>query len=266
MSQEDRVMRQLGETAIGLTWHIPLDARLSFNRHLGRTLMGQLAGLHNAGRIAAVLPFRHRRLEPAGGGAGSRWSGYWLLVLAEGAEPDAIWKAVERAAASNPDAERRFLRRAEILRPQPGLEMYFPRVGGLRREPRWHWLEYAVSRPDKRAEYCRDQYLFSARVIQRFYDVDAVTRCIGLEHVRYLRNGGTLPTWDVVHITGFAPTRLPQIGWTLWRSKPYFDSIAHEIGRTSALHVVRSWRAVRVKYQTLGFQDRSHTLWPVNDG
>jgi hypothetical protein len=102
--------------------------------------------------------------------------------------------------------------------------------------------------------------------MHRFYDIGAVTRWIGLEHVRYLRNGGTLPTWDVVHVTGFPPTRLPQIGWTLWRSKPYFDSIAHEMGRQSALHVVRSWRAARVKYQTLGFQDRSRTLWPFDDG
>ena len=44
---------------------------------------------------------------------------------------------------------------------------------------------------------------FSARVMQRFYDNGAVTPCIGLEHVRYLRIGGTLPTWDVVHVTGF---------------------------------------------------------------
>jgi hypothetical protein len=163
------------------------------------------------------------------------------------------------------EADWAVLLRAEVLRPQPGIDMYYPRVGGLRREPRWHWLEYVSSHPDMRLDYYRDQYRFSAKVIRRFYEVGAVARCIGFEHIRYLRNHDNLPRWDVVHITGFALARLPQIGWTLRRSKPYFDSIAREVGRRSAVEVVRSWRTARLKYQTLAFQDRVRTMHPIGD-
>lgn len=136
--------------AIGLTWYAPPGTRTSLDNRLVRALVGCLAELHRARQVVAVMPFRHRRLQPLGGGAGSGWTDYWLVVLADGVEPDGIWNALERATAMKLEADWAVLLRAEVLRPQPGIDMYYPRVGGLRREPRWHWLEYASSRPDMR--------------------------------------------------------------------------------------------------------------------
>lgn len=205
-----------------------------------------------------MLSFRHRSLSAPGAG-GVSWNRYWILVPGAGTEPDEIWAAVDRFAEMVSNGQAQYLVRAEILRPQPGLDMWYPR-GGVRREPRWHWIEYAASRPDARNDYYRDQYVFSAPVIGRFYETGAISRIIGFERQQLLRTEEGMPEWDVVHITGFSPAHLPQIGWTLWRSMPYFDTLAHKIGHSSALDVVRSWDDLRVKYQGIARQERSYTL------
>jgi hypothetical protein len=225
--------------------------------------MPHLTALQDAMRIAAMLPFHHRPLKVPGEGSGNAWTDYWVIVLGPHVDPDEIWHSIE-GLVQGEDMQGRLLR-AEILRPQPNIDMYYPRIGGLRCEPRCHWIEYVVSRPERREEYYRDQYLFSGPVIRRFYDTNAIGRCIGFECVRFLKNDGTLPEWDLIHITGFKPVRLVQIVWNLWRSMPIFNSRARKVGHKSAFEVLRSWEAQRVKYQRLAVQDRSYTLQPVPD-
>lgn len=208
--------------AIGVTWSIPRDRR-RFYKGTANRLMACLTDLHEAKKLAAVMPLRHGPLSAPGGGGGS-WTGYWVLVLVEGVDPDEMWSVIERAIATMPRSESQLLPRAEVLRPQPGFDLYYPLKGGLRREPRWHWIEYAVSHPEARDEYYQDQYLFSAPFIQRFYESGLVMRFMGFESVRHLRNERAFPGWDVLHITGLNPARLPQIVWILWRMKPSFDN------------------------------------------
>ena len=237
--------------AIGITWSIPRDRR-RFYKGTANRLMACLTDLHAAKKLAAVMPLRHRPLSAHGEG-GSSWTGYWVLVLAEGVDPDEIWSVTERALATMSSSESQLLVRAEVLRPQPGFDLYYPhypRKRGLRREPRWHWIEYAVSRPEARDEYYRDQYLFSAAVIRRFYDSGVVRRIMGFESIRHLRNEGARPVWDVVHITGFNVARLPQIGWILWRMKPDFDAMAQKVGHKTAFDVVHSWCVFRPMLNT----------------
>lgn len=254
--------RQAERWAIGLTWCVPSNQR-AFGEDQGQQWMSFLTPLHAAGKIATVMPFRHRLTRTLGRVAAI--SEYWLIVLARGVEPDDIWSAAHGALDRASNAKHRLLARAEVMRPQPGIEMYYTMVGGLRAEPRWHWIEYAVSRPSGRDEYYRDQYVFSAAVIRRFYERGAVARCVGFETLRYLRNDGTLPNWDVVHITGFSPMRLAQIAWTLFRLMAELDAIARRVGHSSAVDVLRSWDALRQKYQGLAAQDFSRTLQWIRD-
>jgi hypothetical protein len=249
--------------AIGVTWYIPSNHRRQFRKEVERMLLPHLITLHGAQQIVAVLPFHHRPLKVREESSDNSWTDYWVIVLAERVDPNEVWHSIEssaRAAASLQDK----LVRAEALRPQPTLDMYYPRIDGIAREPTWHWIEYVVSRPESRDAYYRDQYTFSGPVIRRFYEANAVRRCIGFECVRLLENNGALPEWDVVHITGFTPMRLVQIMWDLWRFIPVFNKIAREIGYASALAVLRSWDVKRVKYQRLAVQDRSYTLQPVH--
>ena len=251
--------------ALGVTWHIPRSHRHQFRKGVERKLMPHLTALHEAMRVAAVLPFHHRPVEVRGEGGRIPWTDYWVIVLAARVDPDEIWHSIESSVRAAAEGTQGGLLRAEVLRPQPNIDMYYPRIGGLRREPKWHWIEYVVSRPETRGEYYRDQYTFSGPVIRRFYEANAVSRCIGFESLRFLENDGILPEWDVVHITGFTPVRIVQIVWDLWRFMPVFNYIAREIGYTSALAVFRSWDVKRVKYQRLAAQDTSYTLQPIHD-
>jgi hypothetical protein len=252
--------------AIGVTWYISGEHRRQFRKGVKNELMPHLSAHHDASRIAALLPFRHRPVKVRGEDSGNAWTDYWVIVLAPRVDPDGIWHEIEVSVQAAAEGIQGRLLRAEILRPQPNIDMYYPRIGGLQREPRWHWIEYVVSRPETREEYYRDQYLFSGPVIRRFYEANAVGRCIGFERVRsLLESDGALPEWDVIHITGFTPVRLVQILWDLWRSMPVLNQLARKVGHESAYEVFRSWNAQRVKYQRLAVQNESYTLQPVHD-
>ena len=251
--------------AIGVTRHIPDIHRHRFRRGVERELVPHLRALHDALRIAAVLPFHHRPLKRRGEGDGTPWTDYWVIVLGARVDPDEIWHSIESSMRAASEGIQGELLRAEVLRPQPNIDMYYPRMGGLQREPKWHWIEYVVSRPETRDEYYRDQYLFSGPVIRRFWEASAVSRCIGFESVCFLETNGALPEWDVVHITGFAPVRLVQVMWDLWRLMPTFNNLARKIGYTSALAVLRSWDVKRLKYQRLATQATIYTLQPMRD-
>lgn len=249
--------------AIGVTWHIKSNHRRQFREDVKRTLLPHLTALHGAQRIAAVLPFHHRPVRVREESSNEAWTDYWVIVLAARVDPNEVWDSIERSARAAGSLQGKLLR-AEVLRPQPNIDMYYPRIDGIAREPTWHWIEYVVSRPASRDVYYRDQYTFSGPAIRRFYEAGAVGRCIGFERVRLLENNGALPEWDVVHITGFTPVRLVQILWDVWRFLSVFNNLARAIGYTSALAVLRSWDARRVKYQRLAVQDRSSTLRPVH--
>lgn len=246
-----------GQWAIGLTFDVPKCGRRTFQGAVARTLMPRLVALHDAGRIAAVLPFHHRALKTRGGSEGTLWTDYWVLAVAREADLNETWNLIAG------EASHLGLLRAEILRPQPGLQMYYPRKRGLQQESHlWHWIQYAVSRPEAREAYYQDQYRFSAPAIRRFYDAAAVGRVIGFEVARVLENCGALPEWDVIHITG--AMHFIKIAWVLWSDMPVFNSFARNVGHSSALDVVRSWDAQREKYQIHAVQDRINTLQALN--
>lgn len=250
--------------AIGVTLNVFGSHRRQFRKDVEDTLLPHLAALNEAKRVAAVLPFHHRPLRAQEDGNDNSWTDYWIVVLAPNVEPNEIWHSIDSSAQTAVGLHGKLLR-AEVLRLQPNIDMYYPRINDFRRETKWHWIEYVVSKAESRDVYYQDQYKFSGRVIRHFYESDAVRRSIGFERVRFLENNGDLPEWDVIHITGFAPVRLVQVMWHLWRFMPVFDDIARGIGYPSALAVFRSWDAKRVKYQRLAVQDRSYTLQPVYD-
>ena len=194
---------------IGVTWYISGNHRRQFRKGIEHKLMPHLSALHDSERIATVLPFRHRPLKVPEEESGNAWTDYWVIVLSRRVDPDEIWHSIEGPVQAEGIQGR--LLRAEILRPQPNIDMYYTRMGGLQREPRYHWIEYVVSWPETRNEYYRDQYLFSGPVIRHFYEANAVSRCIGFERVRFLKNNGILPEWDVIHITGFKPVNADRV-------------------------------------------------------
>jgi hypothetical protein len=260
-----------GHWAIGLTFHVPRRGRPLFRATAGQILMPQLIALRDAGRIVAVLAFRHRPLKARGEAEwtsweakGTSWTDYWVLVVATGVDPNDIWNTISLSAGIAGEASSLGFLRAEVLRPQPGMQMYYPRNGGLQQESRlWHWIEYAVSRPDARQAYYQDQYRFSAPSIRRFYETGAVGRVIGFEVARVLESRGARPAWDVIHITG--AMSFLKIAWVLWRQMAVFNGFARNAGHSSALDVIRSWDVQREKYQVHGVQASNYTLQPVND-
>ncbi len=242
--------------AIGVTLNVLGSHRRQFRRDVRRTLLPDLAALN---LIAGVLPFHHRPLRLREDGNDNAWTDYWVVVLAPDVEPNEVWHSIENSVRTAVGLHGKLLG-AEVLRLQPHIDMYYPQGDGSRREPKWHWIEYVVSEAESRDVYYRDQYVFSGPVIRHLYQSGAVRRSIGFERMRCLEHSRDLPTWDVVHITGFTPVRLVQVAWHLWRFMAVFNDIARGIGYSSAIAVFRSWDAKRVKYQRRAVQERSYTL------
>lgn len=245
------------DKAIGLTWYVPKNLRGKFMRDMGHELMPSLVELYTSKKIVEVLPFRHKPLRAEG--AGGSWTDYWVIVLALDADPDRVWQSLSSSVQTSA------LLRVEVLAAQPGMDMYYPRIGGAKDSPTWHVIEYVVSRSETRADYYRDQYEFSQPVIQHFWKNDSVGRMIGFERERILKGAGILPEWDVIHITGFNPFRLEKIAWHLVRSLGTFNGFAIKIGYKSAMEVLRSWDKKRTKYLVIAKQAHAHTLPPRDD-
>ncbi|WP_133259124.1 hypothetical protein [Mycolicibacterium sp. GF69] len=238
--------------AIGLTWRVPKNRRMQFNRDVDQELIPSLVALHTSRKIVGLLPFRHKPLRTES--VESFWTDYWVIVLAFDTDPDIVWQSIRSSAVP------RTLLRAEVLLIQPGMDMYYPRGGGAKSSPVWHIMEYVVSRFETRAEYYREQYEFSRPVITHFWKNDSVERMIGFERERLLQDDGFLPGWDIIHITGFKPSRLGRVAWHLLRSLATFNGYAERIGYRSAMEVLRSWDKKRRKYLVIARQDYAHTL------
>lgn len=146
--------------AIGLTWYISKNRRRHSTKGVEQSVLTNLTALQLPKGIAAVLPFSHKPLKES---FGNPWTNYWVIVLALDVNPDKVWREIETLAATASG-----LLRAELLRIQPGMDMYHPH-GGARNEPAWHVVEYVVSEPETRSDYYRDQYEFSQRVIRHFW-------------------------------------------------------------------------------------------------
>jgi hypothetical protein len=243
--------------AVGVTLNIPKRHALRVaTTAADPSLIRELLALRDAGRIEMVLPFRHRPMKAIRTGHPKSWTDHWLFVLGTQVDPDELWISIAKTVRAMAIAVGRELLRAEVLRPQPGLQMYFAPPAHPGSEPRlWHWIEYVVSRPETREAYYREQYEFSAGVIRRFYEAGVVGRCIGFERERYLENNDGLPEWDVIHFTGVQ--RFAGIAPVLWTHRRLFNDLARRVGHESAFDVLRSWGAQRVKYQAHAVQHSS---------
>lgn len=257
-------MKQNNYRAIGLTWCIPKNHRKQFEKSMEHTLMPKLTEFYSSTKIVAVLPFRHKSLKGSKGDVDTSWIDYWVVLVSSHTEPNEIWQVIKNIIQEEVELQDRLLR-AEILRPQPHMDMYYPRIGGVKRKPVWHVMEYVVSKRETQAEYYNDQYTFSAPLIRHFWEANAIERMIGFERERFLEDKGGLPKWDVIHITGFKPYLLGKIVWHLLRFLPTFNSYARKIGYKSAINVLRSWDAKRIKYVTIAKQDPAYTLQLRND-
>jgi hypothetical protein len=235
--------------AIGLTWYFPKNRRRHSTKDVEESVLRNFTALQVSKRIAAVLPFSHKPLKESDG---NPWTDYWVIVLALDVSPDKVWQEIEPLTAAVSG-----LLRAELLRIQPGMDMYYPH-GGARNEPAWHVVEYVVSKPETRSDYYKDQYEFSQPVIRHFWEDNAVERILGFESERLFEDKGSLPQWDVIHITGFKPSRLIKIAWHLLRFLPIFNNYARKIGYESAIEVLHSWRKKRTKYLVIARQDHVH--------
>lgn len=251
-----------GHWAIGLTFYVPKRDRASFRATAGRALMPRLVELRDAGRIIAVLPFRHKPLKTRGETEGTSWTDYWVIAVAADVDPDDVWNAISVPAEITGEAPSLGLLRAEILRPQPGIQMYYPRTGGVQQGARlWQFIEYVISKPEARQAYYEDNYRFSAPAMRRMYEADAVGRFIGFEVTRVLESRGAPPSWDMIHIVGVAGVMsFLKIAWIWWRQRAVFNSFARNAGHSSFIDVVRSWKAQREKYMINCVQDPNYTL------
>lgn len=253
-------MNENNYQAIGLTWGISKNRRRQFKKVVEQILLPKLTTLHDSKKVVAMLPFRHKPLNGYKNDDHTFWTDYWVIVIAPHVDIDEIWQEINNSVRTVPNKISDELLRAEILHPQPHMDMYYPRIGGIKQEPVWHAIEYVMSQPKTRAEYYQDQYTFSEPVIRHFWEANVIKRMIGFESERFLENKGGLPKWDVIHITGFRPLQLGKIGWHLLRFLPTFNSYAKKIGYKSAMEILHSWDAKRIKYLTLAKQDHQYTL------
>jgi hypothetical protein len=242
--------------AIGLTWYNSKNRSRRSTKDVELSLVSNLAELQASKKIVTVLPFHHRPLKESGG---NLWTNYWVIVLALDVSPDKFWQEIRTSIVLSG------LLRAEILRIQPGMDMYYPH-GGAKNGPVWHVVEYVVSKPETRSYYYSDQYRFSQPVIRHLWENNAVERMIGFESERLLEDNGNLPNWDVIHITGFRPSKLIRIAWNLLRFLPTFNVYARKIGYESTLEVLHSWGKKRMKYLVIARQDHAHTAWRPTHG
>ena len=166
---------------IGISWNILNENRNQFRKEVKNKLLPSLTMLQSTGKITMALSLIHKPLKLRGAINNNIWTDYLLIMLTPGEEPKELWKQIEGMVDTVALTIPKSLLRVEVLRPQK-MAMTFPK-----RRLR-HVMEYALSKPEKQAEYYNDQYVFSGPVIQRFIETEAVGSFIGLERIDYLQN------------------------------------------------------------------------------
>ena len=257
------VLPQDDRLSIGLTWYIPEDQRQQFRNNMLQMLLPDLIVLLSTKQIAAVLPFHHRPVKSIKGSDSSSWNQYCVIVLQEGADPKHIWQLIKNPVCNALENIGGEFLRVEVLRLQPNIDMFYPRIRS-KQKLKWHLIEYVISKPETREEYYNDQYTFSGPVINQFWKIGNVQRAIGFESISSLVSNGGIPEWDLIHIVGFRPMKIPLILWNLFLFRSHFNNTAKKAGYKSAMAVYRSWGLKRVKYLCPAVQDNSFTLnWDV---
>ncbi|MEM9564442.1 MAG: hypothetical protein AAGA93_17600 [Actinomycetota bacterium] len=192
------------------------------------------ANLHpERSAIDLLLPFVHRK-QPA---SDTPWSAYVLCLTADGrAEP---------LAEAIADRSLPLVRRVDLLRLQPGLDLFQP-VSGSRSEERrmQQLLEYVDSDPASRAHYYETQYRFSGPAVRRLHERNRFGRFIGCEVERVVAADSAMPAWDVVHVTGLT---IPQRIRSLPHYHRAFNAAARAIGEPSGKAVIGRWATQRTR-------------------
>jgi hypothetical protein len=196
-----------------------------------------------------VIPLHHRRQVSE---AGVGWSSYVLILTCAERLVDA-----ERFAFGIEEGDAH-MRRLDRLRCQPGLDMFSPKRNSARQRRMVQMIEYVTSDPQTRGRYYRDQYEFSGPAMRRLYDDHRTGRFIGFELIEPIAAVEGMPTWDVIHVTGFTPTQAIRAVPVFWRA---FDDSAAALGRfESGKEIVAAWDDVRVKRTVRVRQLWDHTV------
>ncbi|MEN0067252.1 MAG: hypothetical protein AAGA48_34290 [Myxococcota bacterium] len=242
--------------AILLTWDAPSDALWEPYR---AELHPLLQRHHEEGHISLVLPLEHPPLtHPEFGG---RWSQAVLVMAARGPSVAALGRELLndiQASALSP-----WLVAVDVMRLQPGLDLFYPARDGVMREPRLtNTIEYVFSNPEARDAYYADQYTLSGPAMADLHSRDKAGRFIGFEVEQRLFGASSMPTWDVLHVVGFTP-------WQNLKAVPFFLSTwarharrVHGDGETMFSRLA-AWEKIRVNVKSDAVQQLDLSLAPL---
>ncbi|MEM9513970.1 MAG: hypothetical protein AAGA42_03850 [Actinomycetota bacterium] len=218
--------------------------------------------------IDTLVPVHHNRQGTEAGA----WTAYVIGLRTEAGDaadaqngdagPPGDGLAADVLASINTSAET-LVRRVDVLRLQPGLDMFYPRTGGAAgAQGMIQTIEYVTSRPETRDDYYTTQYEFSGPAMRRLHDADRVGRFIGFEIVDTLHRVDGIPEHDVIHISGFRLTQGVKAARHFWAA---FDAAAAASGRSeSGKQIVKNWDTQRTKNQVRVRQLWDRTIAPTN--
>ncbi len=214
--------------------------------------------------IDTLIPVHHKRQ----GSPSVGWTAYVLGLRVEVGEeaggeddggeddgPPGVGLAAEvlDAIDTGPGS---LVRRVDVVRLQPELDMFYPKIGGAARaKGMLQAVEYVISRPESRHDYYTTQYEFSGPAMRRLHDADRCGRFIGFEMVDVLHRVDGIPDHDVIHLSGFRPLQGLKSIRRFW---PAFDAAAAASGRSqSGKEIAKNWDNQRTKEVV-----RVRQLWP----
>lgn len=200
--------------------------------------------------LDTVIPLHHARQDAEGGG----WTAYVIALVADDAYAADVTTELVAAIGEGGGA----CRRVDLLRLQPGLDLFYPRRGGAdRQRGMLQFVEYVASDPAARARYYETQYRFSGPAMQRLHERDRNGRFVGFEVLETPHRTAGMPPWDVVHVSGFRPLQALK-GFPRFRQA--FQEAAEAIGEPSGRAIIKGWDEIRTKRMVRARQLWSHTV------
>lgn len=161
-------------------------------------LKGFVNDLYTQEEITYVLPYTHKQLKHPE--HNTAWTASVIIGLRDSDYMVTAQKIVSQVKRSS-IATR--LGAADIIKQQPGLDMYYSIIDGVKDEAKLEQIvEYVFSDPKARKEYYGAQYIFSGPAMKELHQNNKAGRFLGYE-VEERLYGADFPAWDLIHVVGF---------------------------------------------------------------
>ena len=200
-----------GRMGLVLTWETADHTRFwhAYKQHVAPIL----AKAHNERDISLVLPYEHKPLNRPGPETAS-WTNCAVVLIEARRDPKECSTKIIAAARTGELAD--CFRAADLMCVQRGIDMVYAARNGLTRERNFtQMIEYVFSKPERRAGYYEDQYIWSGPVMRELHSKDLVGRFLGFEMHQRIAASPSMSEWDVLHLVAATP-------WQMFKAMPRF--------------------------------------------